>query len=197
MDLPINEWIQYGGKYFTIAFIILAGIAGQMAINRFLAFLRQGGYLSDPMPLWGRNLSRYIIFGVVLLFILQQTGVKVSSIINSLLAVAAMVAIGFIAVWSVFSNFLCALLLIIFSPFQVGDEIEITEAVGGVGLRGRVVDVSLMYTVLLETCDLPEEERPLVRIPNNIFFQKAVKRWKKGLQRKKIEKHLLNKSLHG
>jgi small-conductance mechanosensitive channel len=120
-------------------------------------------------------------------------GVKVSAILTSLLAVLALVAIGFIAVWSVFSNFLCSFFIIIFTPFRIGDEIEITEVIGGPGLRGVVVDFSIMYTSILESGEMAEAEKALVRVPNNIFFQKAIRRWK-GKNRISIEKYLLEKS---
>jgi hypothetical protein len=50
-----------------------------------------------------------------------------------------------------------------------------------------------MYTSILESGEIPEKEKALIRIPKNIFFQKAIKRWK-GEERKSIEKHLLEKT---
>jgi len=141
-----------------------------------------------------RKITKVLVLSIVVLFTLQQLGVKVSAIITSLLTVGAMIAVGFIAVWSVFSNFLCSFLLIIFTPFRIGDQIEITEVFGGNDLRGKVVDVILMYTSILESGEIAEEDKALTRIPNNVFFQKAIKRWK-GQERKSIEKHLLDKSL--
>ena len=84
-------------------------------------------------------------------------------------------------------------MIILFTPFRIGDEIEITEVVAGVGLRGKVVDFRIMYTSILESGEIPEDDKALIRIPNNIFFQKAIKRWK-GEERKSIERHLLDKS---
>jgi small-conductance mechanosensitive channel len=84
-----------------------------------------------------------------------------------------MIAVGFIAVWSVLSNLLCSILLVIFRPFQLGDEIEITEPVGGSSLRGKVMKFNVMYTTLLEDID---GDKVTTNIPNNIFFQKAIRR---------------------
>lgn len=195
MKMDLSSIALYGPNIFTICVILIAGLSLNLAINRFLSYLSAQKYISDSVFTIGKNIVRWLVFIVVLLFMLQQVGVKVSSIINSLLALAAMVAIGFIAVWSVFSNFLCSLMVIIFGPFRIGDEIEISEVVGGEGLRGKVVDFNIMYTTLMETDDsVPDEEKALIRVPNNIFFQKAVKRWK-GKNRQNIEKHWLKKSI--
>lgn len=194
MNIDLSSFAASGPNLFIIMIIIIAGVSLNMAVSRALSYLHQQKYISASFFAVGKNIVRWVALILVILFALQQVGVKVSSIINTLLALAAMVAIGFIAVWSVFSNFLCSLMVIIFSPFKIGDEIEITEVVGREGLRGKVVDFNIMYTSLLENGDVPDDEKALIRIPNNIFFQKAVKRWK-GDSRQSIEKHWLKKSI--
>ena len=95
--------------------------------------------------------------------------VSTASFKKSLLGVAAMFAIGFIAVWNVLSNFLWSLLLIIFRPFEIEDDIEITENIRGGSLRGKVLEFNVMFTSLLEKVDADEI---VTNIPNNIFLQK-------------------------
>ncbi len=182
-----------GIQLITIILIIFIGITVYVALKRFLSMLHKRQAINESLLKVFIKIAKLLITVVVVLFSLQQMGVKVSSIIASLLTVAAMIAIGFIAVWSVLSNFLSSFLIVLFTPFRIGDEIEITEVVGGSGLRGKVVDFNIMYTSILENGEMPEEEKALIRIPNNIFFQKAIKRWK-GDNRKSIEKYLLEKS---
>jgi hypothetical protein len=79
---------------------------------------------------------------------------------------ARLVAIGFVAVWSVLSNFLCTLVLVIMKPFSVGDEIELPAA----NVRGRVADMSMIFTTLESA---PGET---VMVPNSTFFQNIFKR---------------------
>ena len=194
-NIEFQEFIMgHGIKFIGIILIVITGLAVYFALSHFFSILHKRESISESLFHAIRKISKIIILLIVVLFSLQQLGVKVSSIITSLLTVSAMIAIGFIAVWSVFSNFLCSLFIIVFTPFRIGDEIEITEVVGGIGLRGKVVDFSIMYTSILESGEMPEEDKALIRIPNNIFFQKAIKRWK-GDDRKSIEKHLLDKSL--
>lgn len=81
-------------------------------------------------------------------------------------AVLAMIAIGFVAVWSVMSNALCSLIILIVRPFQVGDTIEFPPD----GFKGKVVNFSLLFTTLRT-----DDDR-LLQIPNNMFFQRVIYR---------------------
>ena len=83
-------------------------------------------------------------------------------------AVFAMVAIGFVAIWSVLSNSLCALFLLVTKPFRVGDKIQIV----GDAFSGKVVDFNLLFTTLREE----GSEGASIQIPNNIFFQRMIRR---------------------
>ncbi|HLV19451.1 MAG TPA: hypothetical protein VKZ49_01165, partial [Polyangiaceae bacterium] len=61
---------------------------------------------------------------------------------------------------------------------RVGDRIEILEPSGASGLVGHVADMNLIFTTILQTdADNPEDPGVEVRVPNNIFFQKLVRRW--------------------
>ncbi|MCJ7600851.1 MAG: mechanosensitive ion channel family protein, partial [Desulfobulbaceae bacterium] len=109
------------------------------------------------------------------------------------LTLTGMVAIGFIAVWSILSNLSCALFLILFKMFQIGDEIEIVEPIGGTGLKGRVQDFNVMFTSLVEDAS-GGSEGFVTQVPNNIFFQKTMRR-KKGDKTVNLGQHLLSKPI--
>lgn len=196
MNASINEILGYltSTKLVGVFIIIVVGLIFHYLVCRFCAILYKRQYVSEPFYRVCRNISRWVVLLFVFIFSLQEIGLKISTIVTSLLTISAMVAIGFIAIWSVLSNFLCSFLIIMFSPFRIGDDIEICEVFGGEGLRGKVVDFNFMYTILLEMGEQPEEEKAIIRIPNNIFFQKAIKRWK-GSERQSIEKHMISKSL--
>jgi small-conductance mechanosensitive channel len=109
---------------------------------------------------------RYGILVVAALLILSRWGFEINGIIAVIGTVLGLVAIGFVAVWSVLSNFLCTLVLVVIKPFYVGDEIELPTA----NVRGRVIDLSLVFTTLESA---PGET---VLVPNNTFFQVIFKR---------------------
>jgi len=71
----------------------------------------------------------------------------------------------------------------------------VMEPVGGGGLKGKVVDFNLMFTTLEEKIDQEADNNTiLTQIPNNIFFQKSLRR-RKGPDAKGLGQHLLSKPL--
>ena len=113
----------------------------------------------------GRILLRWIFFIFSVLFVLGEFGI-LENVWAAVLAVMGMVAVGFIAVWSVLSNTLCTLFILIYKPFRIGDIIEIPAD----SLKGKVIDLNLLFTTLRE------ESGELIQLPNNFFFQKASRR---------------------
>ena len=61
--------------------------------------------------------------------------------------VAGVLAVGFVAAWSVLSNATAALLVLTFRPFRLGDIVELVEP-GGCAIGGRVIDMNLIFTTL-------------------------------------------------
>ncbi len=113
-----------------------------------------------------RVLLRYAILVIAAMIILGLWGFELGTIFALLGTVLGLVAIGFVAVWSVLSNFLCTLVLVVFKPFSVGDELELPAD----NVKGRVVDLSLIFTTLQVSAD------ETVMVPNNTYFQKVFKR---------------------
>lgn len=77
-----------------------------------------------------------------------------------------LVAVGFVAVWSVVSNTLCTLLILMVRPFRVGDHLELPPD----PIRGTVVDMNLFFT------QLQTDDGRSVQVPNNLFFQRILLR---------------------
>ena len=109
---------------------------------------------------------RYAVLVVAASLILERFGYEMDTFLAVLGTIFGLVAIGFVAVWSVLSNLLCTFVLILFKPFAVGDELEIPAD----AVAGRVVDLTLIFTTLR----YPAGE--YVQVPNNMFFQKIFKR---------------------
>ncbi len=162
----------------TVGFVLITLVLGII----ILRVLRKGlmtvgakAKVSPPLINMGNLILRWVIWLIIVLVVLAQIGVEIGSLWAILSAVAAMVAIGFVAVWSLLSNVSCTVLLLIFRPFNIGDEIEVIEATGGDGLKGTVVNLNFMYTTLEETSS-ESSQINLIQIPNNTFFQKTIRR---------------------
>jgi small-conductance mechanosensitive channel len=113
----------------------------------------------------GKILLRWIFYTFTVVFVLGEFGI-LENVWAAILAVLAMVAVGFVAVWSVLSNTLCTLLILIYKPFSIGDTIEIPSD----NIKGKVIDLNLLFTILRE------ESGALIQLPNNFFLQKASRR---------------------
>lgn len=107
----------------------------------------------------------FVFAGVILVCSAYEA--NLGSLWAMLGTVAALVAVGFVAVWSVLSNLSCTVLILFFRPFEVGDELEFTDPAN---LRGRVINLNFAYTTL------KDDEGRLIQIPNNLFFQRIIKR---------------------
>ena len=104
--------------------------------------------------------SVWIIVAVVLL---EMWGVGVGGLWALLVSIAALVGVGFLATWSIASNVTASFLVAVAKPFQLGDMVEVLPE----GLKGRVVDRTLMFVVLRD------ESGALLHVPSSVFFQKV------------------------
>lgn len=149
----------------SVAITIVVGTLLYLLARRGLSQLAKNGAVAEPLVRLLRIILRWIFVTLMLLLVLQQLGV-LDNVWAAVLAVGAMVAVGFVAVWSVLSNVLCTLLILIYSPFRIGDFVTIPAE----GVSGEAVDLNLIFTTLRT------EDDQLVQIPNNLFFQKVILR---------------------
>jgi len=157
-----NAWdTVLGVLAILLALVIVDGLA-HGALQRLEATRR----LPTSVVRIGRRSLRAILAVVGVLVFVAVAGFETESLWSFVTATLAMIAIGFVAVWSILSNFLATLVLIVWRPFRVGEIIELIPD----GVEGRVVDINFMYTVL-ETKD-----GVMTSVPNNQFAQKMILR---------------------
>lgn len=150
--------------------VALAIMVGAFIINfivgRALKLLARRTSLTDADVLPFRNVVRWAVRIMAAILVLGVFGFELGGIWAMISTILAMVAIGFVAVWSLLSNLSSTFLVLFFRPFQIGDDLEFA----GEPVKGRVIDLSYFYTTLLA------EDGRWVQIPNNLFFQKTLKR---------------------
>lgn len=146
--------------------IVIAAIILNVMIGRGLTALVTRTSMAEKEMQPVRRAIKWLIAAGALVLVLGAFGMNIGGVWGILSTILAMIAVGFIAVWSVLSNTLCTLMIIFFRPFSIGDEIEFA----GEPVKGRVADLNFLYTTL-EVGD-----GSLLQIPNNLFFQKVVKR---------------------
>ncbi len=152
-------------RSFAAVVVLVVAMIVYWSLTRSLAGLLSKHRLSENTYTILRKLCRWTIFPIAVLLIAQQFGL-LENLWAAVTAILAMIAIGFVAVWSVLSNTLCSVILMIARPFNIGDEIEFPgEEVGG-----KVINFNLIFTTLRDGDDY------LVQVPNNTFFQKPIRR---------------------
>jgi small-conductance mechanosensitive channel len=143
------------------ALLVLAGAALlRIATNRGLKVMTHRTRLtaSEIKPV--KKTLNWLIWGATTILLLGIFGFNLGGLWTVVSTTLAMVAIGFVAVWSVLSNISCTLMILLFRPFSIGDRLEFP----GEDIRGEAIDLNFLYTTL-ETTDGYR-----MQVPNNLFF---------------------------
>ncbi len=118
-----------------------------------------------------QGVARWLVIAGVALTALLALGIDLQGLWSTLVAALSLVAIGFVAMWSILSHMLASILIVIFRPFEVGDRVEIMgDKLGDNPVIGEVTDLNPVYTTLLA------DDGGILQVPNNLFFQTALKR---------------------
>ena len=114
-----------------------------------------------------KGVARWLVIGGLSFAALLAVGIDLQGLWSTLMAAFSLIAIGFVAMWSILSHMLASVLIVIFRPFEVGDRVEI---LGDDEILGEVTDLNPVYTTLRAA------DGGTLQVPNNVFFQKALKR---------------------
>ncbi|WMJ70059.1 mechanosensitive ion channel family protein [Stenotrophomonas sp. 24(2023)] len=159
----------------TVLVAWLLRVIGRRLIRRFSEHYT----LPPEMVMGARRVTTFVISFSALLYILHVLGASPVALWTAFTGFAAVGAVAFFAAWSVLSNIFCTLLIFTTRPFRLHDYIEVLENGEKPGLKGRVIDINLIYTTLQESGD---HEGTVLQLPNNLFFQRTVRRWRNPAQ---------------
>jgi small-conductance mechanosensitive channel len=169
------HWVEPIWLGLQILLILVAGYMAQRLVGRFLTRLGERYPLPPELLLPLRGGLRWFIMGSAFVIVLGQLGVSATVLWTALSGFVAVAAVAFFAMWSVLSNLLCAVLIYTIGPFRIGDVVELVDTLDKPGVKGRVLEINLMFTTLIEPA---EAGGALVQVPNSQFFQKSVRRWR-------------------
>lgn len=146
--------------------VLIVGLLCNLALGRALTLLARKTHLTEigVKPL--RKATRTLVYTITFVIVLGVFGFELGGIWAMLSTVLAMIAIGFVAMWSLLSNMTATVLLLFVRPFQIGDTVELQSE----NMKGRVSDINFFYTTL------QAEGGSTFQVPNNLFFQKVIKR---------------------
>lgn len=170
MNLPTPDLSHLWPALLAALPAVLIVLAGAVLLNllvgrALLLIARRTSFTEQEIgPV--RRVLKWAINVVALVLVFGAFGLNMGGVWGVLSTILAMVAIGFVAVWSVLSNTLCTLIIMVFRPFAVGDEVEFA----GEPVKGRVIDLNFIYT------SLDAGDGTVMQVPNNLFFQKVLRR---------------------
>lgn len=156
---------------------LLVAVIFYKIFTRSMYKLSDSRLIPDQMMRLIVFIARVLFVVIVLLLVLGFFGVSVQAFWAALSGVLVLVALGFVAVWSVLSNVLCSVLIVVFAPFKIGDEVEIQDPGAAIVMRGKVRSINLIFTTLEPMEEVTEKTGMIIRVPNNVFFQKYLRCW--------------------
>jgi small-conductance mechanosensitive channel len=171
-----HEWIDILVPGLQIVGILLVAWLLLVLVHRVLVRTAERYQLPTDLVRPVRNGLRWIIYGAASLLIMERLGVSATVLWTGFTGFVTVAAVAFFAVWSVLSNLFCAILIYSTRPFKVNDVVELIDSGDKPGIKGRVIDIRLVYTTLEDVT--PEHQGALLQVPNSLFFQKALRRWR-------------------
>jgi small-conductance mechanosensitive channel len=175
LPLWMRDWFDVLVPSVQIVLIVLAAWLLRALARRLIGRLGTRYGLPPELQIGARRLVGFVVTTAALLAVLDRLGVSGTVLWTAFTGFAAVAAVAFFAAWSVLSNIFCALLIFTARPFRLHDHIELIENGEKPGVKGRVIDINLIYTTLQEI-DEAGTARTL-QIPNSLFFQRITRRW--------------------
>jgi small-conductance mechanosensitive channel len=167
-DFSAKQFYQIAG----FGCLLLLSLFGYRALRMATTKAVEARNLAAAADLRIRMLARWGIYITLGLIGLHLMGMF-DNAWSFLTTLGAAFAVGFVALWSVLSNTVCALILVVYRPFGYGDDIELVDlANADRRIVGRIIEINLMFTVL---CDSTGERMSYLHIPNNQMLQRAVR----------------------
>lgn len=174
----LRPWFAEVAIVLQVMLILLAAWTLRWLLRRLVARLARHYDLPLEVSMGVRRVSGFLVGFVALLAILHVIGVSAGVLWGAFTGFATVAAVAFFAAWSVLTNVFCAFLIMTSRPFRLHDHVELLESGERPGLRGQVMDITLVYVTLRETH--AHGGQSLLRVPNSMFFQRAVRRWEPG-----------------
>lgn len=171
-----HPWIESITFGLQVVGIVLGAWLLSLLMRRLIRRVGQRYGLPSEVVIGARRTFGFVIYAFALLLVLDRFGVSGGVLWTAFTGFAAVAAVAFFAAWSVLSNIFCTLLILTTRPFRLYDYIELLENGEKPGLKGQVVDINLIHTTLKER--LPDGSDTVLQIPNSLFFQRVVRRWR-------------------
>ncbi|QJD67177.1 mechanosensitive ion channel family protein [Xanthomonas campestris pv. badrii] len=171
------EWLAVAVPTIKIVMILAVAALTRLLLRQLLRRICAHYSVPAEITIGIRRVGSFVISLSAILIALHVLGVSTAVLWTAFTSFAAVGAVAFFAAWSVLSNIFCTFLIITTRPFRLHDHIELLEGGDKPGLKGRVIDINVIYTTLEETGD---HAGSVLQVPNSLFFQRTTRRWRES-----------------
>lgn len=178
LPIWVQEWLGVIQPVLGVILIVVIALILRYLANRLVRWMTTRYGIPAEVAMGTRRVLVFLIWFAALIAVLERIGVSGTVLWTAITGFAAVAAIAFFAAWSVLSNIFCTLLIVITRPFRLHDYIEVLENGEKPGLKGRVADINFIYTTLTELDS--DGQQSVLEVPNNLFFQRTIRRWRGG-----------------
>lgn len=161
--------------------ILVVALGLQRLVIRASRLMGRRHWLPPTLLVLVTGFVRWAIWIAAALFLMELFGLPIRSVWAGVLSVALLVAVAFVASWSVLSNILSAVLMLTFSRARIGDIVELRDTKQDeIGIRGKIVDINLFFVTLQELKPDPSvsELPPITQVPCHLFFYRVTRCWR-------------------
>ncbi|MFO3705059.1 mechanosensitive ion channel domain-containing protein [Xanthomonas codiaei] len=171
------QWLAVAVPTIKIVLILAVAALTRLLLRQLLRRICTHYNVPAEITIGIRRVGSFVISFSAVLIALHVLGVSTAVLWTAFTSFAAVGAVAFFAAWSVLSNIFCTFLIITTRPFRLHDHIELLEGGDKPGLKGRVIDINVIYTTLEETGD---HAGSVLQVPNSLFFQRTTRRWRES-----------------
>ncbi len=162
------EWLLH-----RLTYTVLIVVGGYLVLRwyghvtrRLMEYLGKRRALARGYGVVLQRMITWFLWLLIWVVVLRVWGVDVTAIWTTFVSLLAVIGVGMLAVWAMVSNITARFFIWFWQPLQLGQRIEIFPE----SLSGEVVEENLMFT------ELRQEDGTIVVIPNNLFFQRIIRR---------------------
>lgn len=174
----LHDWLDVIVPGLHVLLILLLARLVQLLGRRLIRRAVERYDLPPELAMGLRRAFGTLLLVAVTLLILERLGVSAGVLWAAFTGFATVAAVAFFAAWSVLSNIFCTFLIFITRPFRLYEMVELLEDGEKTGLKGKVVDINLLYTTLQEADAGTGEAPTSLQVPNSWFFLRGIRRWR-------------------
>ena len=151
LDKAVSYLMQYGLSFIYAILIFIIGRWIARLISNIVGTAMTKAKLNETLASFLKNIIYYILIIFVCIAALNKIGIETTSFVA--LIGAAGLAVG-LALQGSLDNFAAGVMLILFQPFKVGDEVEAG------GASGVVKEIQIFSTIM------DTQDKKTVIVPN-------------------------------